>query len=108
MIILESCPPISIIVLTSGLTFKDATAWDVISFLTSSAPKIIDARCLPLPVVPTPCILFSPNLFATSSIPTFIISIGFPCVLRYFLYISSFFSSINTIFVLTEPTSIPR
>ena len=54
--ILESCPPISIIVLTSGYFDKVPMACAVISFFIILAPNIVPINFLVDPVVPTPTI----------------------------------------------------
>ena len=53
IIILESCPPISNIVLTSGIIDVVPIAWAVISFFIMDAPKIVPISFLADPVVPT-------------------------------------------------------
>ena len=82
IIILESCPPISIMVFTSGIMLEAAIAWAVISFLTTSAPTTTDATSRPLPVTPTPQISTpsarSPFIFFKHSCT---VSIGLPAVL---------------------------
>ncbi|OPZ23968.1 MAG: hypothetical protein BWZ01_03010 [Deltaproteobacteria bacterium ADurb.BinA179] len=50
----ESCPPISMIVSTSGFSAAAAFAWADISSTTVSAPMIFPISFLPEPVVPEP------------------------------------------------------
>ena len=50
--ILESCPPISRMVRTSGWKVVVPTAWAVISFFTMVAPTMAPTSFRALPVVP--------------------------------------------------------
>ena len=52
---LESCPPISKMVSTSGQMNAEAVAWAVISLTTTSAPARSPMRWRPEPVTPTAC-----------------------------------------------------
>jgi hypothetical protein len=80
--IFESCPPISMIVLISGLKTADATPWAVISFFTTSAPVTAAASDRPLPVVPTPMIPLLLYSFPNRRSPSFTASMGFPLVFK--------------------------
>ncbi len=80
---LESCPPISNMVSTSGSISAAAVACAVISFLMMSAPMKSPERYLPEPVVPTPMILTnSPHSSPTELKPSLMASSGLPAVAR--------------------------
>ena len=106
---LESCPPISIIVSTSGSMAAAAFAWAVISFLITSAPTKSPTKKRPEPVVAAPKIstLF-PHSVCKAFKPCFTASNGLPAVIKYCLASNAPCSSINTKLVLTEPTSMPK
>ena len=79
--ILESWPPISKIVWTSGYNELVPTAWAVISFFTTFAFNISPINFLAEPVVPIPFKTYSlGKLFFKISINFFTAPIGFPSV----------------------------
>src|SRR5690554_6456916 len=108
-IILLSWPPICNIVEASGIKFRTAVPWAVISFLTISADSRALAKSRPLPVVPHPFILKpGPISWDKFSRPSFKTPMGLPWVLRYSFSISLYLLSIRTRLMLTEPASTPR
>ena len=106
---LESCPPISNMVSTSGSITAAAVACAVISFLMTSAPMKSPERYLPEPVVPTPMTLTnSAHSSPTEESPFLMASSGRPAVARYLLVTSLRSLSMRMTLVLVEPTSMPR
>ncbi|GBE01407.1 hypothetical protein BMS3Abin08_00836 [bacterium BMS3Abin08] len=107
-IYLESWPPISKIVSTSGSIKAEAVAWAVISFLTISAPTKSAIMYLPEPVVPAPHIrTLSGNSDEISLRPCLTASIGLPAVIRYLFEIKPPSSPITARLVLMDPISMP-
>ena len=108
--ILESCPPISKIVRTSGCRCVVPTACAVISFFTTFAPIIAPTRRRALPVVPAARTLtFSGSICPARSATTRRAApAGSPSVHRYVRAMMAPSSSIKTPFVEMDPMSIPR
>ncbi len=106
---LESWPPISMIVSTSGQAYRAPRSWQVISLVTTSAPSSLPARCRPLPVVPTPrmCSLPLPRSRRISR-PSRSTAIGSPLVGRYMPSSTSPAGEKRQKSVDTEPRSTPR
>ena len=83
-IILESCPPISIIVLTSGYFDIVPIAWAVISFFMMFAPRIVPISFLADHVVPITTNRYSEGIFGFKfSRTSFTAFKGFPLVHKY-------------------------
>ena len=108
--ILESWPPISRMVRTSGCRWVVPTAWAVISFLITEAPSMAPTRRRARPVVPAPTISTpAPSTWRSSSRTTFFdASVGLPSVHKYERAMMARFSSMITPFVEMEPMSMPR
>jgi len=106
---LESWPPISKTVSTSGSKAMAAIACAVISFLMTSAPMKSPTRYRPEPVVQTPAMV---TLSSISSPISFMArrtaSMGRPSVQKYRRATTFPSESTAAAFVLTEPMSTPR
>ncbi len=105
---LESWPPISKMVSTSGSISTAALAWADISLRTTSAPTKSPVMYLPLPVTPTPRTGTRDIRPPISLRPFLTASRGLPAVRRYILSTTDPSAATAARLVLMEPTSIPR